>query len=432
MTHTQASLFDDGDAPGSTGNLPAPTTGARPTDRKAKALDRLLARVDELRRQVEERKRSLEAALVVHAAELRPRMQQVTDLRRDIVRALWPFTSGRQIKAADRHALRDVIAGQIDMIVSRDLSPEPDIQAIFEQVHGVSWDDAVRDGLYEAQAMMAEAFDDLGLDVDVPELRPDMTEAEMAAIGARMAERLQQVEAEHAERERARPPGKREAQRLARDEERRRRVEQMRKVSIVASYRRLVKALHPDREADPVARERKEAAMRDVTTAYGSNDVLALLRLERTWLGDGPIDAGGQADADTQDAYTQLLKTQLDELGREYETLHMHPRYEVLIGENPFSVPTVGVVRSEVAQLDALIDGMRATLEALTGDAASALAVVRDVVGEQKAASRRHARMERAVFGASPFDTGGFPTPPDGPRSRKGRTPRRTSRKRRS
>ena len=56
-----------------------------------------------------------------------------------------------------------------------------DLQALFERLHDVSYAQAIQDEMKEAQAGMAAIFDELGLDVEVPELRADMTEEDAAA-----------------------------------------------------------------------------------------------------------------------------------------------------------------------------------------------------------------------------------------------------------
>jgi len=100
---------------------------------------------------------------------------------------------------------------------------------------------------------MSAMFDELGLEVDVPELRPDMTPDEVAAAPARFAADLQRAQERDGAHESTRARSKREQ----RAEERARRHEQLQKDSLGAIYRRLVKALHPDLEADAAARQHK-------------------------------------------------------------------------------------------------------------------------------------------------------------------------------
>jgi hypothetical protein len=130
---------------------------------------------------------------------------------------------------------------------------------------------------------MAAIFDELGLDVEVPELRADMTEEDAAAAAAQFAHDLRHAEES---REAAKPNPRHE--RTARAaEERPRRHEQLRKDSLGAVYRRLVKELHPDLERDPAEREKKSRVMQEITAAHALGNLHALLQLELEWLGDG-------------------------------------------------------------------------------------------------------------------------------------------------
>jgi hypothetical protein len=397
----QTSFFES-DTDTRTSGVPARTARERKTDPKARALDRLLARVEALREQVKNRLRSLEDGVVFHAAEVQPRLQDLTGLRKDFVRALWPYTIGKRIGGGDRRALMDLVGAQVEEILAHDASPETDIQAIFQELNGMSLQQAVQSELDEARSWMAGMFDEVGLDVDVPELRPDMTEEDVAALGARMRERLEQRcrDAAGEAASRSPRPGSRAARREAREEEQRRRVEQMRKISIGATYRRLVKALHPDLERDPVERERKIAAMQEVTTAYANRDVLQILRLERTWLGTASTEIGTHADADTRDAYTQLLKEQAQALRLELETLHMHPRFSTLIVEGPFGFPQVMDGPAEVESLETRLGYFREVLHDLAGP--QALAIVRALIREHKAMTRQQEKWTRS-FVPGPF-----------------------------
>jgi hypothetical protein len=65
---------------------------------------------------------------------------------------------------------------------------------------------------------------------------------------------------------------------------------QLRKDTLGAVYRRLVKELHPDLEPDPAERERKSRIMQNVTAAHARGDLHALLQLKIEWLHPG-VDA---------------------------------------------------------------------------------------------------------------------------------------------
>lgn len=78
-------------------------------------------------------------------------------------------------------------------------------------------------------------------------------------------------------------------------------------------FRKLASALHPDREPDPGARERKTLLMQRVNQAYGAGDLLTLLNLQ---LEIEQIDAThlSALAAGRLAHYNQLLRRQLKEL----------------------------------------------------------------------------------------------------------------------
>ncbi|WP_064540105.1 J domain-containing protein [Xanthomonas graminis] len=84
-------------------------------------------------------------------------------------------------------------------------------------------------------------------------------------------------------------------------------------------YRRLAAALHPDREADPLQRERKTALMQRLNAAYADADLLGLLELQ--WQA-GQLDAAALAAMVEPriERYNRMLGEQLqatqDELRR--------------------------------------------------------------------------------------------------------------------
>ncbi|MBI3187336.1 MAG: molecular chaperone DnaJ [Gammaproteobacteria bacterium] len=86
--------------------------------------------------------------------------------------------------------------------------------------------------------------------------------------------------------------------------------------SIQAVYRQLVAALHPDREPDPVERERKTELMQKVTVAYGKRDLLQLLELQ---LSVEQIDQNNinNIAEDRLKHFNRILQNQLNEITEE-------------------------------------------------------------------------------------------------------------------
>ena len=384
MLPTDPLLFDPDDLRASPADrsLAIRSTPGRALGKEERAFNRALARLQALNRALDEEKRRLDRLLVFHAAEIRPRTDQAVALRVGLVRALAPFLDDRRLTKAQHRVLRRILVEQLDDVLTHLEKPDPDLQALFERLHDVSYAQAVQDDMKEAQAGMAAIFDELGLDVEVPELRADMTEEDAAAAAAQLADELRR--AEESRDAAKQKPRHEKAARAA--EERARRHEQLRKDSLGAVYRRLVKELHPDLEPDPAERERKSRVMQDITAAHTRGDLHALLQLELEWLDPAASDAA-RLSRDKLRAYTELLKQQATELEAEVQSLRLHPRYAPLVVDGPFGLPMVIDGPRELERLDAVIEQIRVALERLSSR--DALEEVRGAIREYRDSEKR-------------------------------------------
>jgi hypothetical protein len=263
--------------------------------------------VQALRASLDEEKRRLDRALLFHATELRPRAEQAAAMRTDLVRRLALFLDDRRLKPAQRKNLRRILKEQLDDVLACVTAPEADLLALFERLHGTAYAEAIQGQLDEARSGMAAIFEELGVDVEVPDLHPDMSEEDLAAAAAQLAEGMRHAE-EQAHQDEV-PSAPRKTKRERREGERARRFEQLRKDNIGAIYRRLVKVLHPDLEPELAEREKKSRVMQDITAAYRRGDLHALLRLELGWIEGAGLDAA-RLGTEKLRAYTELLKQQ--------------------------------------------------------------------------------------------------------------------------
>jgi hypothetical protein len=382
MSSTHPSLFDDADLPPRPADrtLVIRPTAARPLNKQERAFNRALTKVQMLRARLEEEKRRLDQALVFHSAEVRPRVERAVGLRVQLVRAVAPFLDDRQLKPGDRTVLRAILVGHLDEILAHVDAPDPDLQTLFERLHGIAYAQAVQEDIDEFRSGMAAMFDELGVDVDLPELRADMSEEEIEAAAAQFADRMCSLEETRGDEQ-----NRRRTRRELREEERARQFAQMRKGSIGAVYKRLVKALHPDLESDDAERQKKIGIMQEVTAAYARSDLHTLLRLELEWIDGTHADAARLSDEKLR-AYTELLKEQAAELEAECDTLRFHPRYAALIGDGPFGLPMLVDGPSEAARLDVVIEQIHIGVEHMASS--EALREVRRAIQEYRQAQK--------------------------------------------
>lgn len=130
-------------------------------------------------------------------------------------------------------------------------------------------------------------------------------------------------------------------------------------------YRKLASALHPDREQDPEARQRKTSMMQRVNQAYDASDLLALLALQ---LEIEQIDAAHLSSVTPKRLahYNKVLREQLAELEAELAR-HVGPfRRSVGLPENVALTPAAvdKHMSTSVKQLRAAIRQLRADLDA--------------------------------------------------------------------
>jgi hypothetical protein len=131
-------------------------------------------------------------------------------------------------------------------------------------------------------------------------------------------------------------------------------------------FRQLASALHPDREPDPDARQRKTALMSEANAAHARKDYLALLDLQRRAALDG-ADAQAPMPDDKRQALTLLLKAQVADLERERARTQQSLVHEFQVPPGQgLNAATLQALRArQVAGLQAEIDRLQAEQTAL-------------------------------------------------------------------
>jgi hypothetical protein len=398
MTSKQTFLFEDAafERSSKEGLIFAGGPG-RPLTKAQRTFNRLIARIGALRAQLNDTVQNLDRALAYYAEHLLPREKREEALRKDLIRELAPFLNpGRLKKKGDRRMLRLIVAEQLEAVMGYGPLDDDDLRAIFKKVHGVDIEQAEQEGIDEMRSELESMFDDLGVDIDLSDLRSDMSEAELAAKAAVMADEFQRKAAESQEaqegsRERKRPKSKRQIE----QEERQRSAEELRKKSIGSIYKQLAKVLHPDLEQDAERREFKSALMQKLTAAYRDNDLHTLLSLELEWIHREEGDIARLTEEKLA-VYNQILKEQVAELERELHELPYHPRYQpIAVFNGPFEVRLNTNGDTEARSLDKVIADMEQTLSLLRSG--KALAAVLEIVGYYRTRERAEREFSAAV-----------------------------------
>lgn len=183
------------------------------------------------------------------------------------------------------------------------------------------------------------------------------------ATAERLTAKVKQLEAEAEAAAAARPQRKKSAKQLAKEA---REAEEAANVSksIQAVYRQLTAALHPDREQDPVERERKTELMQQVTVAYSNKDLLKLLELQ---LAVEQIDQSklSSLSAERLKHYNKILSDQLAEL--QDEVMLKEEQIRMMLQLSPFEPLSpnrlVTLLKHDIQAMQAALKGIQNDLQ---------------------------------------------------------------------
>jgi hypothetical protein len=269
--------------------------------------------------------------------ELRQQQRQMVVLIDELLSQRGP---SRRLSRGERAKLRDMLMSLLDALLSED---HDEVLADLHRKHASP--SAKEDQRLEMKLTESLLTDVLGLEVD------ENHGASCVEELLDHAHRKMQQQSQRAEARQSRRRAKRSA---AGDAARGEREQAAKEVSqsLRDVFRKLVSALHPDREPDPTERARKNQLMQRVNQAYDANDLLTLLGLQ---LEIEQIDAAhlSCATAERLVHYNQILSEQLARLEAELES-SIEP-YRQLMGGWPGQALTVAEVdrqlTMDVAQL---------------------------------------------------------------------------------
>jgi hypothetical protein len=324
----------------------------RPLTKAQQTFNRLIKRIEALRSKIESETRRLDNLLAYYGKHLYPRLQRQTELRKALARTLATFLDNKRLKGKKaRFTLCDLIADQLDAIVAEDdCLSDDDLRALFQRVTGEDFEEVTREEFEEARQEMESTFNEFGIDIDLSDMKPGMSDEALAAKAAEMNTRLQ--EEIEKQQQSFTPPRRPKTARQHEREKREKLAEELRKKTLATVYKQLARVLHPDLELDPERRRQKERLMQELTVAYSNNDMHTLLRLEMEWIEreEGEIE---RLTEEKLAVYNQTLKEQVQGLEQELRELPCDPRYQpIVVFEGPFRATVRNDGPAEALRLD--------------------------------------------------------------------------------
>jgi hypothetical protein len=276
--------------------------------KEQKNFQHLLEKIQHLKNLIEEKKQLSTKFSSLNNEQLNPLIKQLCDVKLSQLRTLqYAFERNRFSKRL-KTRLKEEIAERInELLAGFDLTDEQqkEVTAIYAFHSGTNAEELEQDLKEKGEEATRDfLWSEFGIELDENE-SADMSDPEVAArIRARIAENAKQQSHQHNEKNKK-----------VND------LQDKLSKSIRSVYTSLVKFLHPDKELDETKKIEKTEAIKEVTAAYESKDMLALLVLQSKY---GVMEE--HLDESILKTYNSVLKKQIADLEYQHQTLS-NPMY---------------------------------------------------------------------------------------------------------
>lgn len=242
--------------------------------------------------------------------------REVAEQKKAIALRLHEHLEVSNLTVVQRRDLSDVVTSLLRMT---EHMQDPALLALMgDYIPQHRENEALKKSMLASRAAQLRKMVEELLDPEEADNIPDDPDELMAILHSKMAQTRAQEGQEdafgaHSTRKRKRPSApEQQSQQQAQDT----------KATLRSIFRQLASSLHPDRETNPVERERKTALMSQVNAAYKRQDVAALLHMQVHMLTE---DATTEARGGAQqiESMTRLLKQQVASLSADVELAEM-------------------------------------------------------------------------------------------------------------
>lgn len=298
------------------------------------------------------------------AKDYQPLQQTYQTHRADLVRLFDEATGLPAFKKRDREKLAHLILDLAGELIGE--YGFTDLKPIYDRHAETDFDtEAATDAARTAELMQSI----LGIDFDPHE---DISSPEkLAQAAALKLQRAHEEAEERRQREQERRATRPKTARQLEKEAIKQAAERETGKSIQDVYRKLVTAMHPDREPDPAERERKTALMQQVNAAYQKKDLLELLELQLALEQIDPAHLAGLTEERIKH-YNKILREQSEQLAEELAEIENEVRMQAGLG--PFQKIAPGelldILDRDIGRLKRDIRTIRKDLESLRDHAA--------------------------------------------------------------
>ncbi|MES2775134.1 MAG: hypothetical protein V4722_13185 [Bacteroidota bacterium] len=310
-----------------------------PLTKNQEAFNKLTTRIEKLHKEIEKKETQFETALKIYSTAIHPLRQQILKHRRVMIDLLWPLYQNRQLAKADQRHLKAILQDLVESVLQATSEPDESLKQIFGELEGESYDSIKTREENMIKEEVQEMFDDLDIDIDLEDLDVnDKSFAEkLAAAQERMREKMEREQQRKEYQQQHRQRVTRKTARELELEKMQQAAEEMKHKNISTIYRQLAKLFHPDLEQDEGRRVEKGELMKQLTAAYESKNLHALLSLELKWI-HKENDHLALLTEEKLAVYLQILREQAQQLESQKQQIFRKPQYGVLLEDFGYPV----------------------------------------------------------------------------------------------
>jgi len=318
--------------------------------KQQQAFNTLITTIGKLQAKLLQTNVKMDRKLAGYVRDIIPLEASFLQCTTETVRVLyWHYNNQKTLTKNQRSLLEGLISKLLDDIFDlNSAEPTAELKEIFEAVEGQSYDEFKRDSFDEMKENFSDLFKMSGFDIDLDDLKVDMTEEEVIKKTAEMREKFNREEEERAHKDKHRKKSKKELAQEAKEKQ----LKEARTKNISSIYKQLAKIFHPDLEQNPDLKQEKEELMKQLTSAYNKNDLHTLLSLELAFIHKEEKNRDSLTDEKLK-IYNEVLREQVYKLTHEIEAVYEHPKYYALhkLVEEPFYVRSLSIknVQSEIS-----------------------------------------------------------------------------------
>ncbi len=277
-----------------------------------KAFNTLIAQIEANRKGLAQWQLATDAYRQMVMAEIEPLQKTLLAARFGLARALDTALDRHTLTKSETRSARDFLCHLAETLM--DACDDDSMKALFNKHSDVDFDAQAEEEAKRLQSTMKNIF---GFELADDDLDAKSPQEVLEKMRLEMEKDQMEYQEQRLHQEEKRSQRKKSAKQLEREAKAKQEAQSV-SLSIREVYRKLVSALHPDREPDADERARKTVLMQRVNQAYDKRDLMRLLELQ---LELEHIDAKSIAglSEDRLKHFNKVLKEQLEELENEID-----------------------------------------------------------------------------------------------------------------